>query len=331
MSAQSESVSLILTHAADRHPSVDIVREFQNAVLLNPSVAADDSFGALSSRASYHLWRLQDRLGLESEIVTEVLDNRLIRPRRFFAILMGPNFQECLPYFCFPGQKNIYIFDAWPQFHEHIARFADAFDPQNIFFSSSQAAVMLQGRLRKTRCHWIPEGIDSTQYKFNSYARKDIDVLAMGRRYDVYHHMIVLALKNNGKKYLYEAEPGEIVFPTREEFIDGLARAKISICVPSNVTHPERAGEIETMTARYLQSMASKCLIVGHAPEEMITLFGYNPVIEIDLNNAPSQLVSIIDNYHDHQPLIERNFTAVIREHSWRSRWTRIARLIAGE
>ena len=52
----------------------------------------------------------------------------------------------------------------------------------------------------------------------------------------------------------------------RDAFIDGLARSRVSICVPSSVTHPERAGDIETMTIRYLQSMVSKCVVLGRAP-----------------------------------------------------------------
>jgi hypothetical protein len=107
-------------------------------------------------------------------------------------------------------------------------------------------------------------------------------------------------------------------------FINGLARSKVSICFPSSITHPERAGKIETMTIRYLQSMVSKNLIIGKTPEEMITLFGYNPVIEVDMEDPVSQLNEILNNYNEYTGLIEKNYSAVVKDHTWRNRWQSI-------
>ncbi|MGC3976975.1 MAG: hypothetical protein QM751_01275 [Paludibacteraceae bacterium] len=154
-------------------------------------------------------------------------------------------------------------------------------------------------------------------------------MLAIGRKYDEYHNKIKDELAKAGKKYLYEKVKGEIIFPTREEFIGGLADAKISVCVPSNITHPERAGTIETMTIRYLQSMISKCLIVGHAPAEMIQLFGYNPVVEIDYEHPTEQLTDILNNYEKYIPLIEKNYHQVIENHTWENRWKQIKGIFA--
>jgi hypothetical protein len=136
--------------------------------------------------------------------------------------------------------------------------------------------------------------------------------------------MIVDSLAEKGYTYLYELKKGELIFPTRQDFIAGLAKTKISICVPSSVTHPERSGNIETMTIRYLQSMVSKCLIVGHAPKEMIDLFGYNPVIEIDFTNPVGQIESILNNYNSYTALIEKNYNEVIQHHTWQCRWEQI-------
>jgi hypothetical protein len=121
------------------------------------------------------------------------------------------------------------------------------------------------------------------------------------------------------------------IFPTRKEFIDGLVRSRISIYVPSSTTDPSRSGEIETMTTRYLQSMIAKCLIVGKAPKELIALFGYNPVIEIDMNNPVQQLQSIFEHFSNYIPLIENNFNAVIKHHTWRHRWGKIKSILVNE
>jgi hypothetical protein len=78
------------------------------------------------------------------------------------------------------------------------------------------------------------------------------------------------------------------------------------------------------MTNRYLQSMASKCLIVGHAPKEMIELFGYNPVVEIDWKAPMEQLDTIFDHYADYIPLMEKNYKMVSNHHTWEKRWEQI-------
>ena len=116
---------------------------------------------------------------------------------------------------------------------------------------------------------------------------------------------------------------------SRETFVDGLARSKISICFPLSMTNPDRSGGIETMTNRYLESMASKCLIVGHAPEEMIQLFGYNPVIEVDWHDPAGQLTFILNNYDNFLALVEQNYWLVVREHTWERRWTQILELLS--
>ena len=53
--------------------------------------------------------------------------------------------------------------------------------------------------------------------------------LQLGRRYDTYHAMIAPDLQRRGKKYLYEQVSGTVIFPTRLDYVEGLARTKISI------------------------------------------------------------------------------------------------------
>ena len=140
--------------------------------------------------------------------------------------------------------------------------------------------------------------------------------------------MISPVLEKAGKTYLYEKEKGGIVFPSREEFVAGLARSKISICFPSSMTHPDRAGDVETMTTRYLQSMISKCLVLGHAPAEMVELFGYNPVVEMDMADPAGQIVEMLRDYASYLPFIEKNFSLVSEDHTWAKRWDRMAQVL---
>ena len=322
-------MKLITHHKGRYHVSLDTVKEFERAILKDPDVVEDEAVAGLIADTSYLAWYAQERIDVRLGIAPKALNLGLVKPRQFFAVLMGANLRKCLPRFALPGQKSLYIFDAWPQVQHRIARFADVFGVSHIFCSSAQVAQRMQGQVKRTRCHWMPEGIDTHEYRSRPTAGKDIDVLALGRKYDRYHQMIIAPLKAAGLDYRYERQPGEIVFPTREGFIDGLARTKISICVPSSVTHPDRAGDIQTMTVRYLQSMASRCLILGHAPREMVDLFGYNPVIEIDMENPVTQLLSILGDFTPYEALVARNYAAVMQNHDWCERWSRIRSMLA--
>ena len=322
-------MKLIVSSAARDHVSLDTVREFERAILDDEAMQPDSSFGGLASGAAYGALKLSRRMGLKGDASKGLI--RLSSPasRDYFAVLMGPLFRKCLPYFSYPGRKAIYLFDAWPDAHDAIVRFVEQFAVEHVFVSSSQAAASLGSRCLRARCSWVPEGLDPSAYRARPPGERDIDVLAMGRRYDAYHAQIVEPLARDGRQYLYEVVKAQLIFPQRNAFIDGLARTKISICVPSNITHPLRAGGVSTMTVRYLQSMAAKCLIVGKAPAELIELFGYNPLIEIDDSDPGGQILQLLRDYPQHQPLIDRNHAALVQDHTWGHRWRQVAEVMS--
>lgn len=312
------------------HVSLDTVEEFEQIILADPTITSTNEIRKTFSKAIFLICKffLKYNKFTKSEINVETKTKLKSNKSDLFSVLMGPDFSKCLPYFLFPGNKHLFMFDAWPKEQESIIKFLNFFKIKNVFFTSSQAAEIIQSRTNTANCFWVPEGINPEMYKFYDFKDKTIDVLALGRRYDSYHKQIVTCLENKNKLYLYEKQRGNIIFPTRNGFIDGIAKSKISICVPSSITHPERSGEIEVMTIRYLQSMVSKCIILGHAPKEMITLFGYNPVIEIDSENPEDQILSILNNYSDYFPLIEKNYQAVLERHTWQNRWNEIKLLL---
>jgi hypothetical protein len=323
-------MDIIVHDPGGYHFSLDTVWEFEEAIFLDPQVRLVSSRNSPLSHVPNIVWRALFRLlnalprppgrtGLGQDPIPDS-----------FAVLMGPNFRKALPRFLAQGRKSVYLFDAWPPKHQRISQFADACRLEHLFVSSSQAAAALNLLMKTTACHWVPEGITPGDYFLAFKPEKDIDVLQLGRRYEKYHQMIVAGLEKRGKKYLYEQVSGNVVFPTRLDYVEGLARTKISICAPLSISHPHRAGGIETMTVRYLQSMLSKCLIVGHAPAEMIQLFGYNPLIEIDYNDPSGQLLDLLDRMPEFQALIEENYRTVREKHTWRNRWEQVLSFING-
>ena len=311
--------------------SMVIAAELEQAILSDPGNAVSGvRLRESVSSKTYGMWLRYQRYFPEFiKKAVAALRAKLANGRqRYLHVLMEPNWRKCFPHVLYPGHKSVYLFDAWPVHHEMIVKFVQTHYLDPVFVSSSQAARSLCKLSTSSVFVWVPEGVDSSKYRYRQYQEKDIDVLELGRKYDAYHDCIVDALENDGRTHLYEKTKGKLIFPTEGDLIDGLAKTKISICVPSNITHPDRAGGVATMTVRYLQSMASKCLIVGHAPEEMVELFGYNPVVEIDMDDPVGQIRSILDHFSDYIPMIERNYAETMANHTWNKRWEQMARII---
>ena len=101
---------------------------------------------------------------------------------------------------------------------------------------------------------------------------------------------------------------------------DGLSHAKITVCFPRCDTHPEMAGDIETLTQRYWECMLSRSVILGRSPKELIDFVGYDPVVQVDWNNPKKQLDAILKNINDYQCLVDKNFKAAIENAPWSNR-----------
>ena len=86
------------------------------------------------------------------------------------------------------------------------------------------------------------------------------------------------------------------------------------------MTHPDYARGVETLTLRYFECMASRSLVVGHCPQELADLYGYNPIIEADLNRPGEQLREILGSIQDYQSLVDRNYQTTIERGTWHQR-----------
>lgn len=251
--------------------------------------------------------------------------------RHFFSIFMGTaDIVKALPFFLLSGQKSIYLFDCWERTFDILLRMIDNYAINQVFFSAKQSALIMQKKAPHVQCIWIPEAISIQPYYAKHYSEKDIDVLQIGRKYDEYHDAIVQYCKDNSIVYLYEEKKGDVIFPDQRSFFDGLARSKVNICFPSSITHKERSGNISTMTQRYLQAMASKCLILGIMPYDMEELFDYCPIVEVDMNAPCEQLTDVLAAYHSYQPLIEKNYSTVMEHHQWKHRIREMKRYMQG-
>lgn len=315
--------TLILENEKRQLVSRYVSNEFETSIVNSREISGSQKAGYYLSRILLRIWSDFLKAKFIRLLFTRFVRLFLSNPKNYLVIFMGPYFPKCLPFFFRKGRKAIYLFDPWPKHHREIVRFVNDFSVDYIFVPSSQATINLNNILGKKNVFWIPEGINPENYNYLPFVQKDIDVLAMGRKYQKYHDVIVSPLSKANINYRYSTIE-KMVFPDYSSLIEGLARTKISICFPANITHPERTGGIGTITNRYLQSIVSKCLIVGIAPKEMIDVFGYNPIIEVNFDDPVGQIIDILANFENYEELIDKNYKMVVNNHTWKNRWEAI-------
>ena len=66
--------------------------------------------------------------------------------------------------------------------------------------------------------------------------------------------------------------------------------------------------------------MLSRIVMQGHAPQELINLVGYNPVIELDYEHPNEQIVDVVAHIEDYQGLVDKNRMVALESGGWTSR-----------
>jgi hypothetical protein len=214
-----------------------------------------------------------------------------------------------------------YAFDCWPITYDWWASFYRRERTRIAFLTARQAAEHFSHRFPDTTVRWLPEAVDPDEYNpSRPLAEREIDVLEMGRRYEPYHARITDKLSQANCVHVYDRRGVKSVFGSRADLVDGLSRTRILVCFPRSITNPEVAQGVETVTYRYFQAMASKCLMVGHGPRELIDLFGYNPVLQVEDGSELAQLEWILRNLSSFSGLVERNYARLREVGTWKCR-----------
>jgi hypothetical protein len=312
---------LLVRNGPPTHVSIRTVVELENVLI------HEWGMGTVPEKERNFLQKGLYRIGRTAPGLFRLLESRQAPKELYIAVLMGvEHIRKAFPYFHRKARwKAAYVFDCWPSKYERMVEEVERYGIDPLFLSSKSAADALQERLPEhPRIVHIPEGIDPSPYQPALFAEKDIDVLQFGRKHPAYHEKLLQGLEGSSYEYLYETEKGSLVFPDLEAFIKGLGRTRISICFPASETHPELSEGVSTLTQRYLQSMASKCLVVGSMPEDAKGILPDDAVIEADLEDPAGQVRNILEHFDDYIPLIERNYKAVRTSHTWSERVRRM-------
>lgn len=204
------------------------------------------------------------------------------------------------------------FWDVWPPYFEKTCLWLEKHHVKTAIFTSLQTADRIQKRFPQMNVIHITEGIDVNNYNEGRNLRdRTIDFFEYGRNIDSvvkynFDNLNVIRGQKNGKNLL-----------TQEELKANLQNAKIVAAYPKSWTNPDQAGDIETLTQRYWEGMLSRCVMIGHAPKELINLIGYNPVVEVDLQNPDDQLRSVVVNIEKYQGLVDRNRETALNKCDW--------------
>lgn len=228
------------------------------------------------------------------------------------------------------------IWDAWPVYWKKTFGSLKRLKVRTCFCSSGQVAATIREKLG-INAVWIPEGIDIQTYprQPQPLGSRNIDVFELGRRYEKYHTVIEELIDEGmiksyaGKKNDADGNITELAFPTAQSLIEGMYDSKCVICFPRCMSHPQVAGNIETLTIRYWESMLAGCLMIGHAPRELVDLIGYNPVIEVDWSDPRTQLREILSDIGMYDGLVRKNRESALAHASWDSRMEIIRKTLA--
>lgn len=211
------------------------------------------------------------------------------------------------------------MWDCWPKYWPHLLRFIRRNHVRTIFCTSSQTAEYVRKSCPGVNAVWLPEGIDIDSYPMGRpLVDRSVDVLEMGRQMKSVHDSL---LEQSQKcQLLHVFQTGrELLFPDFSSLTQGLRDAKMVVCYPRCDTHPEMAGNVETLTQRYWECMLSGALIVGRAPQELIDFCGYNPVITLGVHPC-EKICEVLDNIADYQELADRNRAFAEKHAGWNER-----------
>ena len=214
------------------------------------------------------------------------------------------------------------MWDLWPAYFEPFVRFVRRCKVKTVFVTSSVNVARIRDRCPWVNVVWLPEGIKASLYPMGpELTKRRIDVLNYGRKIAWLTDAIKLYKSFLRPVNMLCVEEKRLIFDTHEALTAGLRDSKIALCYPQSDTNPQKAGDVETMTQRYWECMLSGTLMIGHAPRELVSFCGYNPVIEIaDRNLACETIDHVLAHVEDYQPLANRNRKFAEENADWSAR-----------
>lgn len=218
------------------------------------------------------------------------------------------------------------FWDCWPRYYDKVERWLRKHGIKTAVFTSSQEMAEIKRRIPDLRVFHCLEAVDTRLYgPGKELEEREIDILEFGRSNNkIINTQELETTEINGEtlNHIVTKQGGVFIF-SNNELTEAMGNAKVTICLPKNITHPQLACNIETLTQRYWEAMLSRMVIIGHAPKELVTLIGYNPVIEFSFNSSVSlhnQVINVLEHIENYQQLVDKNRDTALRFGDWKCR-----------
>lgn len=214
------------------------------------------------------------------------------------------------------------IWDCWPRCYNNVERWLINHRVRSAVFTSSQTAGYMRDRLPQINILAITEGIDIKKYHAGlSLSDRVVNAYEIGSLERSWFR------KRFPEEYsILFTKPKEWPMWGQENYSHLLQNSKISIIFPKSDCEPEITQGIETLTQRYWECMLSRVLMVGHAPKELVDLIGFNPVIELNRENAVEHVNQILVdvNRGRYQEIADKNRQVALEVAPWEIRMSQI-------
>lgn len=288
-----------------------------------------DVANALVERGYRGLGRTPWRSHLTARLLTPTLP--LARTSRADAAVVP--MMWCTPFRVVPYHLRYRIvplvFDAWPNDFKAWEQFLATLRPPGVLFTSRDVADWFEERGFETG--WVPEAAHGTRYvPGKGLVERPTQLLELGRTTEWIHRQVAHVAADVGVVHRFPTGPGQFVFPS-DGLVQGLAASAIVVAYPKSVTHPTTARGIETVTQRYFEAMASRTLMVGHAPQELVDLLGFNPVVEARVDELGAALADVLrGGLARWQPHVDHVRDAFLDRGTWQARAREVERHVNG-
>lgn len=227
--------------------------------------------------------------------------------------------------FLFLGDIIPMLWDCWPDTWDRLEHDLRLMRCRLCFMTASDAAKEMARRLPQIRFVHIPEGIAVEDYtEGEALSKRSIDVFELGDKHNYFHKKLIDSRLSERYRLVYhipmKRKGLQLVFEQWGTFTQKIADTKITVSFPRCMRDPRGIGCVDTLTMRYWEGMLSRCIILGHCPQELIDMIGYNPVVEADFVDPCQQIEHILQHLLDYQPLVDKNRATACRHAPWKRR-----------
>jgi len=340
---------ILSSRSLDRWVSSDIVRTWENAfVKLDPlsEIRIIDKKYNLLRKVLRNRYILSNKFaGWSFRKIQEII-NEEINDRSLFLISMNYRYLDYLGFYKTKKLKIANIIDAWENEIKNLAKEILRTKIDIILLAYQDSIELLRKYLPPElmeRVFLFPVFVDPYIYPKESL-NKLYDIIQVGRRNDTLHQWALRYSLERHRSYLYEKRnsKGIYYFDGRKwegsnfqlsysSLIETLAKTKIALVSPPNLTNNKRTGRVSPLTPRYLEAAMCFSIPIGFTPSgsEYREFFPETfTIVPRNYNDFADICDQLINDDNVRLEMAIRNRKYVLENHSVYSRYKQLQRVL---